>query len=105
MDRRVRELAERFAELNAAEAKNIAAIRHILNDLSRLIASTRMDPPEAGRRMSDLISGLALNLNDVEDIEKREAAVVSDMERRAHDLADALQDASRMFQSKLQQFL
>jgi hypothetical protein len=50
MDRRARELAERFADLNAAEAKNIAAIRSILNDLSRLIASTRMDPPEAGRR-------------------------------------------------------
>jgi hypothetical protein len=72
MDRRVRELAERFAELNAAQARQIAAIRSILNDLSRLIASTRMDPPEAGRRMSDLISGLALNLNDVEDIEGRQ---------------------------------
>jgi hypothetical protein len=105
MDRRVRELAERFAELNAAQARQIAAIRSILNDLSRLIASTRMDPPEAGRRMSDLISGLALNLNDVEDIEGRKAAVVFDMERRAHSLADALQEAGRMFQSKLQQFL
>jgi hypothetical protein len=105
MDRRARELAERFTDLNAAEAKNIAAIRSILSDLSRLVSSTRMDPPDAGRRMSDLISGLALNLNDLEDIEKREAAIVSDMERRVHSLADALQDASRMFQSKLQQFL
>jgi hypothetical protein len=105
MDRRARELAERFANLNAAQARQIAAIRSILNDLSMLVASVKIDPPDAGRRMSDLISGLALNLNDVEDIEKREAAVVSDMERRAHSLADALQDASRMFQSKLQQFL
>ena len=105
MAQRVRELAQRFYKIHSDELENLAEVRAVVDQLRKLLNNTRFDPPQAFNEASRLIASIHDKLNTVERLESREEVTVRELEAKAADLAELLSYASRMFQSKLQQFL